>query len=118
MQWTQSSVTGGSITEVVHPFLSGRAHGVNEIFPEFLKAGMRISTSKSEVMIPSLKKVASPLQFRNELLAQVEELNYLWVLFTNHAMLERLHFLADSGTFSHLNKWRRNWEDGTLRFSA
>lgn len=38
--------------------------------------GMRISTSKSEVMIPSLKRVVCPLQFRNELLAQVEEFNY------------------------------------------
>lgn len=36
----------------------------------------------------------------------------------NHDMLERSHFSADSGTSSHLKKWRRGWEDGRLGLSA
>uniref|UniRef100_A0A8C6KS35 Reverse transcriptase domain-containing protein n=1 Tax=Nothobranchius furzeri TaxID=105023 RepID=A0A8C6KS35_NOTFU len=45
-------------------------------------AGMRISTSKSETMVPNRKRVACQLQVGREVLPQVEEFKYLGVLFT------------------------------------
>ncbi|XDV26977.1 hypothetical protein PO909_030586 [Leuciscus waleckii] len=52
-------------------------------------AGMRISTSKSEAMVLSRKRVACPLQVGGEFLPQVEEFKYLGVLFTSEGRLER-----------------------------
>ncbi len=52
-------------------------------------AGMRISTSKSEAMVLSRKKVACPLQVGEVFLPQVEEFKYLGVLFTRDGMMER-----------------------------
>uniref|UniRef100_A0A8C9VLN8 Reverse transcriptase domain-containing protein n=1 Tax=Scleropages formosus TaxID=113540 RepID=A0A8C9VLN8_SCLFO len=52
-------------------------------------AGMRISTSKSEAMVLSRKKVDCPLRVRGELLPQVEEFKYLGVLFTSEGKTER-----------------------------
>ena len=49
--------------------------------------GMRISTSKSETMVLSRKRVERPLQVGNEILPQVEE--YLGVLFTSEGRMER-----------------------------
>ena len=46
-------------------------------------AGMRISTSKSETMVLSWKRVGCSLQVVSEVLPQVEELKYLGVLFTS-----------------------------------
>ena len=42
---------------------------------------MRISTSKSEAMVLSQKRVDCPLQVGGESLPQVEEFKYLEVLF-------------------------------------
>ncbi|GAA6111505.1 uncharacterized protein LOC111191400, partial [Tachysurus ichikawai] len=50
---------------------------------------MRISTSKSEAMVLSRKRVACPLQDSGELLPQVEEFKYLGVLFTSEGRMER-----------------------------
>ncbi|GAA6099878.1 uncharacterized protein LOC111191400, partial [Tachysurus ichikawai] len=50
---------------------------------------MRISTSKSEAMVLSRKRVACPLQVGGELLSQVEEFKYLGVLFTSEGRMER-----------------------------
>ncbi|KAA0706920.1 hypothetical protein E1301_Tti002240 [Triplophysa tibetana] len=50
---------------------------------------MRISTSKSEAMVLSRKRVACPLQVGVELLPQVEEFKYLGVLFTSEGRMER-----------------------------
>ncbi|KAL0152538.1 hypothetical protein M9458_052261 [Cirrhinus mrigala] len=52
-------------------------------------AGMGISTSKSEVMVLSRKRVACPLQVGRESLPQVEEFKYLGVLFTSEGRMER-----------------------------
>ena len=40
-------------------------------------AGMRISTSKSEALVVSQKKLECPLQVKSEMLPQVEEFKYL-----------------------------------------
>jgi len=50
---------------------------------------MRISTSKSETMVLSRKRVEWPLQVRNEILPQVEEFKYLGVLFMSEGRTER-----------------------------
>jgi len=50
---------------------------------EFEAAGMRISTSKSETMVLSRKRVECSL------LSQVEEFKYLGVLFTSEGRMER-----------------------------
>ncbi|GAA6106566.1 receptor-type tyrosine-protein phosphatase F-like, partial [Tachysurus ichikawai] len=52
-------------------------------------AGMRISTSKSEAMVLSRKRVACSLQVGGELLPQVEEFKYLGVSFTSEGRMER-----------------------------
>ena len=44
-------------------------------------AGMKISTSKSEAMVPDRKKVACSLRVWGEFLPQVEKFKYLGVLF-------------------------------------
>ncbi|TWW54336.1 hypothetical protein D4764_06G0008300 [Takifugu flavidus] len=46
-------------------------------------AGMKISTSKSEAMVLNRKKVECLLRVKEEILPQVEEFKYLWVLFTS-----------------------------------
>ncbi|KAK3526897.1 hypothetical protein QTP86_003592 [Hemibagrus guttatus] len=52
-------------------------------------AGMRVSTSKSEAMVLDRKKVACTLQVGGEFLPQVEEFNYLGVLFTSEGRMDR-----------------------------
>ena len=49
---------------------------------------MRISTSKSETMVLSRKRVESSLRVENEILPQVE-FKYLGVLFTSEGQMER-----------------------------
>ena len=51
--------------------------------------GMRISTSKSESMVLSRKRVECTLRVRDEVLPQVEEFKYLGVLFTSEGRMER-----------------------------
>ncbi|MDF4355550.1 hypothetical protein P3445_23995, partial [Vibrio parahaemolyticus] len=52
-------------------------------------AGMRISTSKSEAVVLSQKRVDCPLQVGGEVLPQVEEFKYLGILFTSEGRMER-----------------------------
>ena len=52
-------------------------------------AGMRISTSKSETMVLSRKRVGCLLRVGSEVLPQVEEFKYLGVLFTSDGRRER-----------------------------
>ncbi|MDG2595023.1 reverse transcriptase domain-containing protein, partial [Vibrio parahaemolyticus] len=52
-------------------------------------AGMRISTSKSEAMVLSRKRVDCPLEVGEEVLPQVEEFKYLGILFTSEGRMER-----------------------------
>ena len=52
-------------------------------------AGMRISTSESEVMVLSWKRVDRPIRVGEQLLPQVEEFKYLEVLFTSEGKMER-----------------------------
>ncbi|KAI3353859.1 hypothetical protein L3Q82_004862 [Scortum barcoo] len=52
-------------------------------------AGMRISTSKSEAMVLSWKRVDCPLWVGEEFLPQVEDFKYLGVLFTSEGKMER-----------------------------
>ncbi|XP_057686933.1 MLX-interacting protein isoform X2 [Corythoichthys intestinalis] len=51
--------------------------------------GMNISTSKSETMILSRKRVECPLRVGDEILPQVEEFKYLEVFFTSEGRRER-----------------------------
>ncbi len=64
-------------------------HALGRFATECEAAGMRISTSKSEAMVLSRKKVACSLQVGEVFLPQVEEFKYLGVLFTRDGMMER-----------------------------
>ncbi|XP_056588515.1 uncharacterized protein LOC130408985 [Triplophysa dalaica] len=50
---------------------------------------MRISTSKSEAMVLSRKRVACSLQVGGEFQPQMEEFKYLGILFTSEGRMER-----------------------------
>ncbi|XP_048880792.1 uncharacterized protein LOC125748552 [Brienomyrus brachyistius] len=52
-------------------------------------AGMRISTSKSETMVLSRKRVECSLRVGDGVLPQVEEFKYLGILFTSGGTMER-----------------------------
>ncbi|TWW57669.1 hypothetical protein D4764_07G0003880 [Takifugu flavidus] len=52
-------------------------------------AGMKISTSKSEAMVLNRKSVKCLHRVKEEILPQVEEFNYLGVLFTSEGRMER-----------------------------
>ncbi len=56
---------------------------------EYEATGMRISTSKSETMLLSWKRVDCPLRVGEELLPQVEEFKDLKVLFTSEGKMEQ-----------------------------
>ena len=58
-------------------------HALGRFAAKCEAAGMRFSTSKSEAMVLSQKRVACPLQVGGELLPQVEEFKYHGVLFTS-----------------------------------
>ncbi|KAK3542716.1 hypothetical protein QTP70_000099 [Hemibagrus guttatus] len=64
-------------------------HALGRFAAECEAAGMRDSTSKSEAMVLSRKKVACTLQIGGELLPQVEEFKYLGVLFTSEGRMDR-----------------------------
>ena len=50
---------------------------------------MKISTSKSKTMVLSRKRVQCPLRVGNEILPEVEEFQYLGVLFTSEGRMEQ-----------------------------
>lgn len=52
----------------------------------------RMSTSKSEVMVLSWKKVECPLCIRDQLLTQIEEFKYFGVLLTSETDKKKLHY--------------------------
>jgi len=56
---------------------------------EYEAAGMRMSTSKSETMVLSQKRVECPLRVVNEILSQVDKFKYLGVLFTREGQMEQ-----------------------------
>ncbi|CAM4608815.1 unnamed protein product [Leuciscus chuanchicus] len=64
-------------------------HALGQFAAECEAAGMRISTSKSEAMVLSRKRVACPLQVGGEFLPQVEEFMYLGVLFMSEGRMHR-----------------------------
>ncbi len=64
-------------------------HALGRFAAECEAAGMRISASKSEAVVLSQKRVASPLQVGGVLLPQVVEFKYLGVLFTSEGRMER-----------------------------
>uniref|UniRef100_A0A3Q3JAD5 Reverse transcriptase domain-containing protein n=1 Tax=Monopterus albus TaxID=43700 RepID=A0A3Q3JAD5_MONAL len=64
-------------------------HALGRFAAECEAAGMRISTSKSEAMVLSRKRVACSLQVGGEFLPQVEEFKYLGVLFTSEGRMKR-----------------------------
>ncbi|KAK3554788.1 hypothetical protein QTP70_033482 [Hemibagrus guttatus] len=68
-------------------------HALGRFAAECEAAGMRVSTSKSEAMVPDRKKVACTLQVGGEVLPQVEEFKYLVhelrVLFTSEGRMDR-----------------------------
>ena len=64
-------------------------HVLGRFAAECEAAGMRISTSKSDPMVLGQKKVACSLWVGGELLPQVEESEYLGVLFTSEGRMER-----------------------------
>ncbi|KAK3517424.1 hypothetical protein QTP70_009918 [Hemibagrus guttatus] len=63
-------------------------HALGHFAAECEAAGMRVSTSKSEAMVLDRKKVACTLQVGGEVLPQVEEFKYLWVLFTSEGRMD------------------------------
>ncbi len=64
-------------------------HALGRFAGECEAVWVRISTSKSEAMVISRKKVACQLQVGGEFLPQVEEYKYLGVLFTSERRVER-----------------------------
>ncbi|KAK3548817.1 hypothetical protein QTP70_020700, partial [Hemibagrus guttatus] len=64
-------------------------HALGRFAAECEAAGMRVSTSKSEAMVPDREKVACTLQVGGEFLPQVEEFKYLGVLFTSEGRMDR-----------------------------
>ncbi|KAK3565584.1 hypothetical protein QTP86_012898 [Hemibagrus guttatus] len=64
-------------------------HALGRFAAECEAAGMRVSTSKSEAIVLDRKKVACTLQVGGEVLPQVEEFKYLWVLFTSEGRMDR-----------------------------
>ncbi|KAK3521649.1 hypothetical protein QTP70_014695 [Hemibagrus guttatus] len=64
-------------------------HALGRFAAECEAAGMSVSTSKSEAMVLDRKKVACILQVGGEVLSQVEEFKYLWVLFTSEGRMDR-----------------------------
>ncbi|KAK3529325.1 hypothetical protein QTP70_029151 [Hemibagrus guttatus] len=64
-------------------------HALGRFAAECEAAGMRVSTSKSEVMVLDQKTVACTLQVGGEVLPQVEEFKYLGVLFTSEGRMDR-----------------------------
>ena len=58
-------------------------HALEWFAAEYEAVGIQISTSKSESMALSRQRMACPLQVGGENLPQVEEFEYLEVLFTN-----------------------------------
>ncbi len=64
-------------------------HALGRFANKYEADRMTISTSKSENMVLSRKKVACPLQVGGVFLPQVEELKYLGVLFMREGRMER-----------------------------
>ncbi|TWW74537.1 hypothetical protein D4764_14G0005400 [Takifugu flavidus] len=64
-------------------------HMLGQFTTEYEAAGMRISTSKSESMVLSRKKVKFLLRVGEEVLPQVGEFKYLGILFTSEGRMER-----------------------------
>ncbi|KAG1932899.1 hypothetical protein F2P79_020886 [Pimephales promelas] len=83
--YTISSLLFADDVVVLAPSYQDLQHALER----FAAAGMRISTSKSEAMVLSRKRVACPLQVGGEILPQVEEFNYLGVLFTSEGRMEQ-----------------------------
>ncbi|TWW54485.1 hypothetical protein D4764_0145930 [Takifugu flavidus] len=88
-----SHISGAEVAEVVKKLLGGRAPGVDEIRPEFLKAldvvGLSWLTRLCNIAWTS---GAVPLDWQTgveEILPQVEEFKYLGVLFTSEGRMER-----------------------------
>ncbi|WP_411913715.1 RNA-directed DNA polymerase [Vibrio sp. Y159] len=63
-------------------------HALGRFAAECEAAAMRVSTSKSEAMVLSRKRVDCPLQVRGEVLPQVEEFKYLGILFMSEGRME------------------------------
>lgn len=61
-------------------------HAQGEFAAECKAAKMRLGTSKSEAIVR--KMVVCPLQVGEQFLPQMEELNYLGVLFTSEGKME------------------------------
>uniref|UniRef100_A0A6Q2ZFL9 ribonuclease H n=1 Tax=Esox lucius TaxID=8010 RepID=A0A6Q2ZFL9_ESOLU len=74
---------------VLAPSSQDLQHALGRFAAECKAVGMKISTSKSEAMVLSRKRVACPLQVGGECLPQVDEFKYLGVLFTSEGRMER-----------------------------
>ncbi|CAM4549683.1 unnamed protein product [Leuciscus chuanchicus] len=86
---TISSLLFADDVVVLAPSNRDLQHGLGRFAAECEAAGMRISTSKSEAMVLSRKRVAFPLQVGGEFLPQVEEFKYFGVLFTSEGRMEQ-----------------------------
>ncbi|MDF4304923.1 reverse transcriptase domain-containing protein, partial [Vibrio parahaemolyticus] len=87
--FTLARVLEGAAPSSLVPSSSDLQLSLRRFIAECEAAGMRISTSKSEAMVLSRKRVDCPLQVRGEVLPQVEEFKYLGVLFTSEGRMER-----------------------------
>ncbi|XP_077077941.1 uncharacterized protein LOC143731159 [Siphateles boraxobius] len=81
--YTISSLLFADNVVVLAPSSQDLQHALGWLAAECEAAGIGISTSKSEAMVLSRKRVACPLQVGGEFLPQVEEFKYLGVLFMN-----------------------------------
>ena len=86
---TISSLLFADDVVVLAPSHQDLQHALGRFAAECEAAGMKISTSKSEAMVLSRKRVACSLQVGGEILPQVEEFKYLGVLFTSEGRMER-----------------------------
>ncbi|KAK0141183.1 Craniofacial development protein 2 [Merluccius polli] len=82
-----SPISGAEVAEVVRKLLGGRAPGVDEVRPEFLKAldvvGLSWLTRLCSIAVECTLRVG------DEILPQVEEFKYVGVLFTSGGRMER-----------------------------
>ncbi|TWW62415.1 hypothetical protein D4764_04G0010620 [Takifugu flavidus] len=83
-------ISGAEVAEIVKQLPGGGALGADDTRPGYLKAlDVWISTSKSESMVLTRKKVECLLRVREEVLPRVEEFKYLRILFMSESRMER-----------------------------
>ncbi|TWW80160.1 hypothetical protein D4764_10G0011900 [Takifugu flavidus] len=84
----QSLVRSSGSKSNLFPPVTSNYHWIGSP-PHVKRAGMKISTSKSEAMVLNRKKMECLLRVKEEILPQVEEFKYLGILFTSEGRMEQ-----------------------------